>query len=127
MPSDKQVIVDATSYTRPGGGVIEDPRAIVAREPMGRAQIIAVAICIALVALDGFDVLSISFASPGIAADWHIDRAVLGIVLSMELIGMSAGSIFIGSLADRIGRRPATLGCLVVMSIGMWLTTTAHD
>jgi benzoate transport len=107
--------------------VVEDPRAIIAREPMGRAQLIAVAICIALVALDGFDVLSISFASPGIAADWHIDRAVLGIVLSMELIGMSVGSIFIGSLADRIGRRPATLGCLVVMAIGMWLATTAHD
>jgi benzoate transport len=107
--------------------VVEDPRAIIAREPMGRAQLIAVAICIALVALDGFDVLSISFASPGIAADWHIDRAVLGIVLSMELIGMSVGSIVIGSLADRIGRRPATLGCLVVMAIGMWLATTAHD
>ena len=127
MSNDKQVIADATPYSRPDVGVVEDPRAIVAREPMGTAQVIAVAICIALVALDGFDVLSISFASPGIAADWHIDRAVLGIVLSMELIGMSAGSIFIGSLADRIGRRPVTLGCLVVMSIGMWLATTARD
>src|SRR5690242_14895990 len=127
MPNDKQVIADATPYARPDVGVVEDPRAIVAREPMGTAQVVAVAICIALVALDGFDVLSISFASPGIAAEWHIDRAVLGIVLSMELIGMSAGSIFIGSLADRIGRRPVTLLCLVVMAIGMWLATTAHD
>jgi benzoate transport len=127
MPIEKQAIVESTSYAPPGGRVVEDPRAIVAREPMGRAQIIGVAICIALVALDGFDVLSISFASPGIAADWHIDRAVLGVVLSMELIGMSAGSIFIGSLADRIGRRPVTLICLVVMAIGMWLASTAHD
>jgi benzoate transport len=127
MPSEKQVIVDATSYTPVEGGVLEDPRAIIAREPMGRAQLIAVAICVALTALDGFDVLSISFASPGIAAEWGINRAVLGVVLSMELIGMSAGSIFVGSLADRIGRRPVTLGCLVVMAIGMWLATTAHD
>jgi len=127
MAIEKPVIVDAAPYAPSASGVVEDPRAVIAREPMGRAQIIAVAICVALVALDGFDVLSISFASPGIAADWHIDRAVLGVVLSMELIGMSAGSIFIGSLADRIGRRPVTLLCLVVMAIGMWLATTAHD
>ena len=47
----------------PASGVVEDPRAIIAREPMGNAQLIAIAICIALTALDGFDVLSISFAS----------------------------------------------------------------
>ncbi|HEX7980844.1 MAG TPA: MFS transporter [Gemmatimonadaceae bacterium] len=127
MAIEKQVIVDATSYTPPEAGVVEDPRAIIAREPMGRAQIIVVAICIALTALDGFDVLSISFASPGIAAEWRIDRAMLGIVLSMELIGMCAGSVFVGGLADKIGRRPVILGCLLVMALGMALATTAHD
>jgi benzoate transport len=126
MAIENQVIVDAASYAPPEG-TVEDPRAIIAREPMGRVQLVAIAISIALVALDGFDVLSISFASPGIAAEWHIDRGVLGIVLSMELIGMAAGSVFVGGLADRIGRRAVNLGCLVVMAIGMWLATTAHD
>jgi benzoate transport len=106
---------------------MEDPRAIIAREPMRPAQIVAVALCVALTALDGFDVLSISFASPGIAAEWKIDRAVLGVVLSMELIGMSVGSVLIGAIADRIGRRPAALGCLVVMAVGMALASTARD
>jgi len=106
---------------------VEDPRAIIAREPMRRAQIVAVALCVALNALDGFDVLSISFASPGIAAEWGIDRAVLGIVLSMELIGMAVGSVFIGALADRVGRRPVALGCLVVMATGMVLASTAGN
>src|SRR3954463_7048722 len=104
-----------------------DPRDTLAHSPMTAQQVMVVAITVALNALDGFDVLSISFASPGIAAEWGIDRAVLGIVLSMELIGMSAGSILIGTLADRIGRRLVTLGCLVVMATGMWLATTAHD
>jgi benzoate transport len=126
MAIEKQVIVDARSYTPPEAGVVEDPRAIIAREPMGRAQLIVIAICIALTALDGFDVLSISFASPGIAAEWRIDRAMLGIVLSMELIGMCAGSVFVGGLADKIGRRPVILGCLFVMALGMALATTAH-
>jgi benzoate transport len=93
---------------------------------MSRLQILVVAITIALNALDGFDVLSISFASPGIANEWGIDRAALGIVLSMELIGMAIGSVFLGGVADKIGRRPTILGCLVVMAVGMFMATTVR-
>jgi MFS family permease len=103
-----------------------DPRDIIAKSPMTTLQVLIVGITIALNALDGFDVLSISFASPGIAAEWHISRAPLGFVLSMELIGMAFGSIFLGSLADRIGRRPTVLGCLVVMATGMIMVTTSN-
>ncbi|MCI4591965.1 MFS transporter [Sphingobium sp. BYY-5] len=92
---------------------------------MGRIQIIAIILCILLNALDGFDVLAISFASPGIATEWGIDRAALGLVLSMELIGMAVGSVLLGNLADRIGRRPTILGCLVVMAAGMGVATQA--
>lgn len=94
---------------------------------MSRFQIGAVAICVALNAMDGFDVLSISFASPGIAAEWGIDRASLGIVLSMELIGMAVGSLGLGGVADRIGRRPTILGCLAFMATGMFLAATAPN
>lgn len=92
---------------------------------MSRVQLIAVTMCVLLNALDGFDVLSISFASPGIAAEWGIDRAALGLVLSMELIGMAVGSVVIGPFADRYGRRPMILMCLVFMTIGMYLAGTA--
>ena len=94
---------------------------------MSRLQIAAVAITVGLNALDGFDVLSISFAAPGIAAEWGINRAALGIVLSMELIGMAVGSVLLGGVADRIGRRRTMLGCLAVMVVGMFMVTTAHD
>jgi len=104
----------------------EDPRALIEDRPMSAIQIAAVAISVGLNALDGFDVLSISFASPGIATEWGIDRAALGVVLSMELIGMAVGSVLIGGIADRIGRRPTILGCLVVMVIGMVMATRAH-
>lgn len=98
---------------------------LLARAPMRPMQIIGIALCVLLNALDGFDVLSISFAAPGIAADWHVDRPALGIVLSMELIGMAAGSIVLGILADRIGRRPTILACLVAMALGMALAASA--
>lgn len=102
-----------------------DPRAVIAAAPMHRLQIVVVALCIALNALDGFDVLAISFAAPGIAAEWGVDKATLGVVLSMELLGMAAGSVLIGNVADRIGRRPTILGCLTVMTAGMFAATVA--
>lgn len=92
---------------------------------MSAFQIIAVAITIGLNALDGFDVLAISFAAPGIAKEWGIDRQALGFVLAMELIGMAVGSVALGGVADRIGRRPTILGCLSVMAVGMFMVTTA--
>jgi benzoate transport len=101
-----------------------DPRETIAQSRMSRLQILVVALTVALNALDGFDVMSISFASPGIAAEWGIDRAGLGIVLSMELFGMAFGSIFLGGLADRIGRRPTIIGCVILMTVGMFMASS---
>jgi benzoate transport len=102
-----------------------DPRQTMAMSPMSGLQIVVVAITIGLNALDGFDVLAISFASPGIAREWGIDRAALGFVLSMELLGMGLGSILLGGVADKIGRRRTLLGCLAVMTVGMGMATQA--
>ena len=103
------------------------PQEILDRSPMRPLQITAVAICVLLNAVDGFDVLAISFASPGIASEWGIERAALGIVLSMELIGMAVGSVVIGPIADRYGRRPIILACLVFMTAGMFATAQASS
>jgi len=102
-----------------------DPRQTILRSPMGTLQIIVVFIAVGLNALDGFDVMSISFASNGIVREWHITKAVLVAVLSMELIGMAVGSVVLGGVADRIGRRPTVLGCLVLMTVGMLMATHA--
>src|ERR1044072_9944680 len=95
-----------------------DPRDTIAKSPMSALQVAIIAITIGLNALDGFDVLSISFASPGIAAEWHIDRALLGFVLSAELLGMALGSVFLGGLCDTIGRHRTVPGCLVGIEPG---------
>jgi len=104
---------------------VTDPREIVDRSPMTSAQVIVVALTVLLNAMDGFDILSIAFASNGIAAEWKVTTQALGIVLSMELIGMAIGSVLLGGVADRIGRRPTLLGCLATMAFGMLMATTA--
>lgn len=90
-------------------------------------QVLAVAVTVILNALDGFDVLSISFASPGIAEDWGIGRGALGIVLSMELVGMAIGSVLLGRLGDLAGRRPTMLISLIFMATGMFLASMATN
>jgi benzoate transport len=99
--------------------------AMLAERPMSRLQILAVVISVALNALDGFDVLAITFAAPGISRDWGIGPAELGVALSSGLVGMALGSLFIAPFGDRHGRRPLILLCLVLMAGGMALTATA--
>src|SRR5215831_5629911 len=104
----------------------QNPKSIIDDGAMGAAQWLAVLVTVGLNALDGFDVLSISFASPGIAREWGIDKSTLGWVLSMELLGMAAGSALLGGGADKVERRPTMLGCLIAMAAGMFGAAHAH-
>jgi benzoate transport len=104
----------------------DDVEAEISGSPMHWRQVLVVALCTALNGLDGFDVLAISFAAPGIASEWGITRATLGVVLSIELFGMAIGSAALGNLADRLGRRPTILGCLATMAAGMYAASLAH-
>lgn len=102
-----------------------NPRSIIEQGRMGDAQWLVILITMGLNAMDGFDVLAISFASPGIAHDWGVNKATLGWILSMELLGMAIGSVFLGGFADRFGRRHTVLGCLVAMTVGMYGASVA--
>ena len=102
-----------------------NPVSVINDTPMGTRQKLVVFLMVFLNALDGFDVLSSAFAAPGIAADWGIERDALGIMLSAELVGMGFGSVLLGSMADKTGRKPTMLACLVIMAIGMFLAHNA--
>ncbi len=104
-----------------------DPKSTIDHGAMSLGQWFAVLVTVGLNAMDGFDVLSISFASPGIAKEWGIDKATLGWVLSTELLGMALGSVLLGGVADKIGRRPTILGCLIAMTAGMFGAGHASD
>jgi MFS family permease len=103
-----------------------NPIRVIDDNPMSARQWIVVVLMVLLNALDGFDVLSSAFASPGISAEWGIERAALGVVLSAELVGMGFGSVLLGGAADKLGRKNTMLACLVLMAIGMYLASTAQ-
>ena len=103
-----------------------DPRITAADLPMSPMQWAVVAITVGLSALDGFDVLVVTLVAPKLVAEWHIDHAALGMVLSAGLFGMPAGSLFLAPLADVFGRRRIIFSTLSLMGIGMILSCTAH-
>lgn len=89
---------------------------------MGLFQIIAVAICVMISLIDGFDVLTIAFVAPSLAEQWHIMPEQLGLLFSAGLAGMIIGALFIAPLADKLGRRFIILSCLTILTVGMFLS-----
>lgn len=102
-----------------------DPQRILDDQPMNWRQFVVVGLMVALNALDGFDVLSSAFASPGVAKEWGVPREALGIMLSAELVGMGFGSVLLGGMADKKGRKPTMLVCLAIMAVGMYMAHAA--
>ncbi|NBF09722.1 MFS transporter [Pseudomonas sp. Fl4BN1] len=94
---------------------------------MNRFQWLAVGICIVLNMIDGFDVLVMAFTAASVSAEWGLNGAQIGLLLSAGLFGMAAGSLFIAPWADRFGRRPLILFCLLLSGLGMLLSATSQS
>ncbi|MBB4684375.1 MFS transporter [Amycolatopsis jiangsuensis] len=94
---------------------------------MSRAQVRAVALCLVINLIDGFDLLVTSFAGPAITWQWGLFPSAVGVLLSGGLAGMAVGGLFLAPLADRVGRRRLTLGCLALASLGMLAAAAAQD
>jgi len=97
---------------------LEDVRSLIDRSRISPMQMAVFGICFFIMALDGMDVLVVSYAAPSLAAEWLIAPGVLGVVFSAGLLGMTVGAIFIAPYADRIGRRAITLLSFLLTGFG---------
>lgn len=104
-----------------------DPREAVLRSRMTAVQRLGVALCCAIMAIDGYDTIAITFAMPGIGVAWGTGKAALGLLFSLGIIGMAGGCLLLGPMADGIGRRPMALFSLLLMTAGMTLSALAPD
>jgi len=102
-----------------------DLRSRIDAAPMSKVQTGAVAITVALSALDGYDVLSATFAAPAITAAWGVGKGALGIVLASGLAGMALGAFCLAPLADLFGRRKLIFLAVGLMGVGSLLTAFA--
>ena len=103
-----------------------DLKKVVDDGPMARFQWLAIGICIVLNMIDGFDVLVMAFTASSVSAEWALNGAQVGLLLSAGLFGMAAGSLFIAPWADRFGRVPLILFCLLPSGVGMLLSSLSQ-
>ena len=90
-------------------------------------QVRVVALCVLINMLDGFDILAMAYAAPALAESWQLDPKQLGLLFSVGLAGMMAGSILIGPLGDRFGRRPVILACLAGAGLSLVVAASASS
>lgn len=67
---------------------------------------------ILILILDGYDLAVVGAAMPSIMKDMGVDASQAGFMASSALFGMMVGAMFMGTLADKLGR-PLTISCCI--------------
>ena len=90
-------------------------------------QVRVLALCALVTLIEGIDLTLIPLLAPSIAESWSLRPAALGIIFSSGPVGLIAGGLGVGYLADRIGRRGALITAMVLMTLATlataWVTT----
>lgn len=73
--------------------------------------------CALIIIFDGYDLAVAGIALPSIMKQMGVEATQAGFMVSSALFGMMFGAIFLGTIADRIGRRWAIVICIVLFSV----------
>ncbi len=76
---------------------------------------------------DGFDINMLGLILPGIGAEFHVPPVAIGYLASSVFTGMLVGSIVIGTLADRIGRKWALIFSVAFYGLTSLVAAFAWD
>ncbi|HEY4298158.1 MAG TPA: MFS transporter [Paraburkholderia sp.] len=90
-----------------------DLEALIDQSKLSRFQIFVAVLCAAALLVDGFDTMAIGYVAPALIKAWGINRAAMTPVFAAGQVGLMLGSMVVGPLADRYGRRPVMIfSCL---------------
>jgi AAHS family 4-hydroxybenzoate transporter-like MFS transporter len=84
---------------------------------LGAFQKLVIALCTAIVFVEGMNAQSAGYVAPDLREAWGLTPSQLGMFFSSGLIGLMLGGLFVAPLADRIGRRPILIGCVALFGI----------
>jgi AAHS family benzoate transporter-like MFS transporter len=83
--------------------------------------------CALIIIFDGYDLAVAGIALPSIMNEMGVSPANAGFMVSSALFGMMFGAIFLGTIADRIGRRLAIAICIALFSLFTAAAGFTHD
>ncbi|HEY5853755.1 MAG TPA: aromatic acid/H+ symport family MFS transporter [Aldersonia sp.] len=86
-------------------------------------------LCLAAVVFEGYDMVAYGATLPAMMADpqWGLTPARAGVIGSYALVGMLVGSVLVGAIADRIGRRRLMIAATAWFSAWMGVCAAAPD
>jgi len=87
------------------------------QRPLGALQISAIVLCALVAVLDGFDTQAIAFVAPVLAREWDVAVTGFGTVFGAGLLGLAVGSLAMGPLADKLGRKTVILIAVVMFGV----------
>jgi len=73
--------------------------------------------CALIIIFDGYDLAVAGIALPSIMKEMGVSATNAGFMVSSALFGMMFGAIFLGTLADRIGRKWTIVVCITLFSV----------
>ena len=73
--------------------------------------------CALIIIFDGYDLAVAGIALPSIMKEMGVSPTNAGFMVSSALFGMMFGAIFLGTIADKIGRRRAIAICIALFSV----------
>lgn len=116
---------DSAQVPRNETGNVVDIAAVIDAKPVSRFQIGVMVLVGLSVVMEGFDVQAMGFVAPSIIQAWGVSRAAMGPVFAASLVGLLIGSLILGPVADRVGRRPVLIGATACLSLCMLATSFA--
>jgi AAHS family benzoate transporter-like MFS transporter len=93
-----------------------DVQKIADEAPLGAFHWQVLLWCAAIVLIDGYDLAVVGVALPTIITSMKVDPTVAGVMGSSALFGMAFGAMFLGTLADRWGRKVTVSLCVFLFS-----------
>lgn len=84
---------------------------------VGGYQWFIIAICAAVASMDGFDAQAIGYVGPALRKEWMLSGPAFGTLVSLGLVGLMLGALFVAPLADRFGRRPVIIISTILFGI----------
>ncbi|CAE6841697.1 4-hydroxybenzoate transporter PcaK [Paraburkholderia nemoris] len=118
---------DTAQRVEAAAASVVDIGALIDSQPLSTFQKWIMVMIGCSVVMDGFDVQTMGFVTPAIVRAWGISPAELGPIFGAGLLGMLAGSIVLGAMADRAGRRPVLIGATVFYGLCMLGTTLVQS